>query len=77
MSVIDEFRNKLECFVPGKPFKPSLVFVLKAGAYPSGATKRSSPLGWALGLTHTHYSRLEWLIRDKHSSVLPMFVEIG
>jgi hypothetical protein len=25
-AVVYGFRNKLECFVPGKPFQPSLVF---------------------------------------------------
>ncbi len=25
-------------FAPGKPFQPSLMFAIKAGAYPSGAS---------------------------------------
>ncbi len=37
-------RNKLVS-VTGKPFLPSLLFVKKAGAYPSGAPKKGSPLG--------------------------------
>ncbi len=32
-------------FVPGKPFRPSLVFADKAGAYRSEAPFRSSTLG--------------------------------
>jgi len=32
-------------FVPGKPFKPSLIFAGKAGAYPSEAPFRCSTLG--------------------------------
>jgi hypothetical protein len=31
-------------FVTGKLIQPSLLFVRKAGAYSSGAPKRSSPL---------------------------------
>ncbi len=31
------FHNKLELFVPGKHFQPSLMFAGKAGAYPSEA----------------------------------------
>jgi hypothetical protein len=51
-----------------KPFQPSLLFVGKAGAHPSGALKRSSPLGKALGLAHKHYTNSERLAKDKHSS---------
>jgi hypothetical protein len=40
--VIYEFCNKLECLSLCKPFQPSLMFVRKAGAYPSGAPNRSS-----------------------------------
>jgi hypothetical protein len=31
------------CFVPGRPFQPSLVFMSKAEAYLSGALKGYSP----------------------------------
>jgi hypothetical protein len=37
-------RDKLECF-SGKPFKPSLMFAGKAGAYTSEAPERCSTLG--------------------------------
>jgi hypothetical protein len=36
IAVIYGFRNELQCFVPGKLFQLSLMFVSKAGAYPSG-----------------------------------------
>ncbi len=38
------------------------MFVRKAEAYPSGATKSSSPLWYALGLTNKHYAWLESLL---------------
>jgi hypothetical protein len=44
LSVFTNFLNKL-VFVFGKPFLSSLMFARKAGAYPSGAPKRSSRLG--------------------------------
>ncbi len=37
--------NKLECLHLAKPFQPILMFVIKAGAYPSEATFRYSTLG--------------------------------
>ncbi len=57
-------------FVPGRPFHPSLMFVVKARAYLSEALFRYSTLGWAPGLTHRHHTRLEMLFGDKHSSIL-------
>jgi hypothetical protein len=39
-------------FVPGKPFQPRLMFVSKAGTYPSEAPFRCSTL-LVPGLTHT------------------------
>jgi hypothetical protein len=36
-------------FVPGKVFQPSLMFAVKAGAFPSEAALESVP-----GLTHKH-----------------------
>jgi hypothetical protein len=60
-----DFRNKL-VFVPGKPLQHSLIFVGKAGAYPSGA-----PLYCRL-LVLTTNIRLGWkgFTRNKHSSLL-------
>jgi hypothetical protein len=49
----------------------------KSGAYPSGAPKRSSPSGKALGVTHKHCTRLERLFKDKHSSLLRIFPDYG
>ncbi len=43
-TLFTNFRNKL-VFVPGKPFLPSLMFVGKAGAYPSEASFRCSAIG--------------------------------
>jgi hypothetical protein len=45
MSVIFQFTYKATVFVSCKPFKLSLMFVEKAGAYPCGAPKISSPIG--------------------------------
>ncbi len=56
-------------FVPGKSFKPSLMFVDKAGVYPSEATSRIGT-----GLTHKHKTRMEKFARDEHSSLLRTFV---
>ncbi len=36
--------NQARVFVPGKPFQPGIVFVGKAGAYPSELTFRYSTL---------------------------------
>jgi hypothetical protein len=64
-------------FVPGKPFQPSLMFAGKARSYPGEAPFRCSNLGKAPGLTHKHKTRLEWLARDKHSSLLRTSVNYG
>ncbi len=52
--------------VSGKPFQLSLMFVGKAGEYPSEAPfyRKGS------GLTRKHQTWLERLARDKHSSLL-------
>ncbi len=42
-SVTYEWTNKLECFVPGRPFQ--YLFASKARAYPSEATFRFPTLG--------------------------------
>ncbi len=44
------------------------MFASKAGAYPSEAPFESAP-----GLTHKHCTRLERLVRVKHSSLLQKF----
>ncbi len=43
--VIYECLSKARVFVSGTLFKPCLIFVREAVAYPSVAPKRSSPLG--------------------------------
>ncbi len=48
-----------------------------AGAYPSEAPFRCSTLGQAPGLTDKHYTRLERLAKDKHSSLLRKSVNYG
>ncbi len=43
----------------------------------SGARERFFIQGQAPGLTHKHYNRLIRLVRDKHSSLLQIFVNYG
>jgi hypothetical protein len=64
-------------FVPGKPFHPSVMIVGEARGLPeSGASARCfTEVG--SGLTNNHYTRLERLVRDKHSSLLRKFVNYG
>ncbi len=61
-------------FVPDKLFQPSLMFVGKSGAYPSEAPVGCSTLVSAPDLTHKHQTWVEKLARDKHSSLLLVFV---
>jgi hypothetical protein len=57
-------------FVTGEPFQPSLMFVRKGGAYPSGAHKRSGALPTNI--------RLSWKgLPGKNSSLLRTFVNYG
>ncbi len=53
-------------FVPGRSFHSNLMFVGKAGEYPSVrcSTQEESP-----GFTRKHQTRLERLARDKDSSL--------
>jgi hypothetical protein len=57
--------KKPKVFVLGKPFHASLMFVGKFGAYPSEAPFHSSLVCFA----HNHYTSLEGLARNKHSSL--------
>ncbi len=62
--------NKL-VFCTGRPFQPSLIFVSKAGAYPSVALLRCSTLGQAHVLTLNHQTR-QWtntFAYHKHSLI--------
>jgi hypothetical protein len=53
------FPNKLV----SEPFQHSLMFVGKAGAYPSGATFKCSIHVYAPSLSYKHQTRLAWLGR--------------
>ncbi len=57
-------------FVPGRPFQARLIFVSKAGAFPSEALLRCSTLGLSPGLTHKHQTRLEKPPRDNTNLLL-------
>ncbi len=57
--------------MPGRPFKPSLLFVGKAGA----AERRFTRVGSSL--TSIHKTRLEKPVRDEHSSLLQAIVNDG
>ncbi len=59
-------------FVPGKLFQSSPMFAGKARAYPSGAPERLHT-----GLPRKHWTGLEKLARDKHSSLLGKSVNYG
>ncbi len=63
-------------FVPGKPFYPNLFWGVMPGAYPSGAPEKCFTQV-SSGFTHKHYDKLEKLSRDKHTSLLPEFVNNG
>ncbi len=67
-AVIYDFRNKLMCFVPGKPFQPSLMFVdMARSLHQSGFTQVGSDLA------RKHQTKLEKLVRDQHNSLLRKF----
>ncbi len=53
---------------------PSLMFASKVGAYLSETPFKCSTFGWAPCHTHKHWTRLERLASDKHSSLLPTIV---
>jgi hypothetical protein len=53
------------------------MFAGNAGAYPSEAPFRCSPLGLAPGLTHKHKTWAERLARDKYSSLIRKVVTYG
>ncbi len=57
-NVIKLFTAVSYVFVPGKPFKPSLMFAGKARAYLSEAPSRCSTLGYSPGPTHKHLTKL-------------------
>jgi hypothetical protein len=60
--------------ISGRPFKPTLMFVSKAGAFPSGVTFKCLTLRQITGIPHKHYTLLEKFGRNKHFSLLGQFV---
>jgi len=57
-------------FFLGKPFRPTIIFVRKAGVYPSGAPAFRCSLLWKVpGLTQKHYNILERPAGDNNSSL--------
>jgi hypothetical protein len=62
-------------FVPGKPFKLSLMFACKAGAYLKRAPEMNSTLGKAPAFFHKH--KLLMLAIDIYTSLLQTFVNHG
>jgi hypothetical protein len=69
-AVIYDCSYKARVFVPDKPSQLSLRFTSKAKAYPSKAPLCAPLWGRLLALL----ARLEGLVRDKHSSLLQVFV---
>ena len=63
-------------FVPGKPFQPSLMFVVKARSLPLSGTPERHFTWLGSGLTHKQ-SRLEKLDREIHFSLLRKSVSYG
>ncbi len=61
---------------PGKPFQPSLMFVSKAGAYPSGTSFQvvSSGVGSLVALPINIELSKEKLAMDQHFGFLQIFV---
>jgi hypothetical protein len=61
-------------FVTSKSFQHSLMFVSEARAYPRVEHLKGVALGIGSGLTRKNNTRLERLVRDKHSSLLQTFL---
>jgi hypothetical protein len=53
------------------------MFVSKGRIFPKGEKMKGAPLGQVLGLTRKHLTRLERLVRNKHSSLLGILVNYG
>ena len=60
-------------FIPGRPFQPSKMLMGKARGRIHNTSFSSKLTNWHNKLV-LHYSRLEMLVRDKHSSLLDPFV---
>ncbi len=57
-ALIYTYSSKAWVFVPGKPFKPSLMFASNDTAYQGEAPFLSSSLLWGPSLAHKHLTRL-------------------
>ncbi len=64
--------------IPGKPFKPNIMFKVRSGAYPIGKYLNAS-LVFREGtdLTCINYSMLERLVKDKLYSLFDLLVNFG
>jgi hypothetical protein len=60
-----------------KPCQGSVILASKAIAYLSEAPFRCSTLGQAPGLTYKYYTGLERPAKDKHSTLLRLFLNYG
>jgi hypothetical protein len=62
-------------FVLGEPLQHSLIFAVEARSQPQrvGAPEKY-PTFVCFGLLHKHWTRLERLARDKHSSLIGTFL---
>ncbi len=73
----ENFLNKLECSSLKSLSRISIMFVGKAGAYPSEAPFSCYTHGQAPGLTRKHQTRPERPAGDKHSGLLRKVVTYG
>ncbi len=71
------FSSLARVFVPGKPFRPSLMFMGKArDVLQTAAPERCFALVGS-GLPNKHYTWLEKLATDNSSSLIRKFVTYG
>ncbi len=77
LSVIYELSNKLECLSTTFLFQPSLMFVGKARSLPQNGAPERCFTRLSSSLAYKQQTRLEWIARDKHSSLLQKFVNYG
>jgi hypothetical protein len=64
-------------FVPGKPFQPGLIFVIKVRSLPQSGAPERSFIHVGSDDTRKYWTRLERLARDKHSSLLQILINYG
>ncbi len=61
-------------FCPWQIYHARILFESKAGAYLRRARFRCSSLGYATGLACKLQTRLEWHAKNKHSSLIEIFI---